>query len=132
MSSEATQIRSIKRPREKERREGGREERKEEGREGGRKGEREGGREQGREGGRDAGKMLPESGFLFTETKNELLKHTGSKQARSLLQGSKQLPGQLGGGRRAPSLLSYRGFYSLKMGVTNGGVQKDVVFSHWP
>ena len=50
----------------------------------------------------DARKMLLESGFLFTQPKNELCKHTGSKQAKSLLQESQQLPGELGGGRRAP------------------------------
>ena len=37
----------------------------------------------------DAGKMLPESGFLFMQSKNELREHTGSKQAKSLLQESK-------------------------------------------
>ena len=44
----------------------------------------------------DAGKMLPESRFLFMELKNELREHTGSKQAKSLLQESKQLWGQAG------------------------------------
>ena len=37
----------------------------------------------------DAGKMLPESGFLFTQSKNELHEGTGSKQAKSLLHESK-------------------------------------------
>ena len=37
----------------------------------------------------DAGKMLPESGFLFAQLKNELRKHTGSKHAKSLLPESK-------------------------------------------
>ena len=39
-----------------------------------------------------------------------------------------------GGGRKASlSLLSFRGFYSLKMGGGyECGVQKDVVFAHWP
>ena len=46
----------------------------------------------------DAGKMLPESRFLFTQPKNELSEHTGSKQAKALLQESKELPGLLGGG----------------------------------
>ena len=72
----------------------------------------------------DAGKMSPESGFLFAEPKNELHEHTGSKEANSLLQESKQHPGQLGRGRRVPTLLSYRGFYPLKMGVTNMGSGK--------
>ena len=49
-------------------------------------------------------KMLPESGFLFTELKDELLKHTSSKQAKSLLQESKQLPAQTLGRGRAPFL----------------------------
>ena len=39
--------------------------------------------------GSDARRMLLESGFLFTQLKNELLEHTGSKQAKSLLQESK-------------------------------------------
>ena len=39
--------------------------------------------------------MLPESGFVVTELKNELRRHTGNKQATSLLQESKQLPGQI-------------------------------------
>ena len=30
------------------------------------------------------------------------------------------------------SLLSDRGFYPLKMGGYQRGIQKDVVFSHWP
>ena len=51
-----------------------------------------------------AKKMLPESGFLFMQLKNELGGHTGSKQAKSLLQESKELPGLLGAGRRAPAL----------------------------
>ena len=76
--------------------------------------------------------MLPESGFLFTQSKNELCRHTGSKQAKCLLKESKLLPGLLGGGRRGP-LLSYRGFYPLKIGAGyQPGVQKDVVFSYWP
>ena len=55
---------------------------------------------------------------------NELREHTGSKQAKSLLQESKQLSGQLGGGAESPSLLSHRGFYPLKMGGTNMGSRK--------
>lgn len=39
--------------------------------------------------------MLPESGFVVTELKNELRRHTGNKQATSLLQESKQFPGQI-------------------------------------
>ena len=86
-----------------------------------------------KEGNSDARKMLPESGFLFTQLKNELCEHTGSKQAKSLLQESKKLPGLLGRGRRAPhSLFFCRGFYPLKMGGHQHGGQKDVVFSHWP
>ena len=53
----------------------------------------------------DAAKMLPESGFLFTQPKNELCEHIGIKQAKSLLQESKQLSGQLGGGRRVPPIV---------------------------
>ena len=37
----------------------------------------------------DARKMLLESGLLFTQPKNELHKHTRSKQEKSLLQESK-------------------------------------------
>ena len=59
----------------------------------------------------DAGKMSPESGFLFMQSKNELHKHTGSKQAKSLLQESKQHPEM-----KSPPPLSYRDFYPLKMG----------------
>ena len=51
--------------------------------------------------------------------------HTGSKQAKSLLQESKELPGLLGGGEEPPSLLSYRDFYLLKVGGgTNVGSRK--------
>ena len=53
--------------------------------------------------------MMPERwyqnpGSCSRQSKNELCEHTGSKQAKSLLQESRELPGQLGGGRRAPSL----------------------------
>ena len=70
--------------------------------------------------------MLLESGFLFTQLKNELHEHTGNKQAKSLLQESKELPELLGAGRRDPcSLLSYRGFYPLKMeGVPMWGPER--------
>ena len=52
----------------------------------------------------DAGKMLPESRLLFTEPKDELCEHTSSKQAKSLLQESKQLPGQTGRGTKSSPL----------------------------
>ena len=52
----------------------------------------------------DARKMLLESGFLFMQLKNELREHTGSKQAKSLLQESKQLLGLLGGGKEPPEI----------------------------
>ena len=70
--------------------------------------------------------MSPESGFSFTEPENGLLReHTGRKQAKSLLQESKELPGLLGGGEEPPSLLSYRDFYLLKVGGgTNVGSRK--------
>jgi len=56
-------------------------------------------------------------GSCSRRSKNELREHTGSKQAKFLLKGSRELPGLLGGGRRAPlSRLSYRGFYLLKVG----------------
>ena len=50
----------------------------------------------------DAGKMLLESRFLFTEPKNELCEHTGSKKAKSLLQEIKSSQDSLGGVRREP------------------------------
>ena len=72
----------------------------------------------------DARKMLLESGS-FMQPKNELGDYTGGKQAKSLLQESKQPPGLLGGGRRAPSLYCLiGGFYLLKMGGTNVGSRK--------
>lgn len=65
----------------------------------------------------DAGKMIPESGFLlFTQSKSELHEHTGSKQAKSLLQESKQLPGLLGGREKSPALYCPIGIVSLKDG----------------
>ena len=36
------------------------------------------------------------------------------------------------GEEESPSLLSHKDFYPLKMGGYQRGVQKDVVFSHWP
>ena len=72
--------------------------------------------------------MLLESGFLFTQPKKEFHEHTGSEQAKSLLQEASSSQGCWERGEEPPFLLSYRGFYPLKM----GGVQKDVVFSHWP
>ena len=80
----------------------------------------------------DTEKLLPESRFLFKQLENELHEHTGSKQAKSLLKESKQLPGLLGGGGPPHPAFSYRGFNPLKMGGYQCGVQKDVVFSHWP
>ena len=70
----------------------------------------------------DAGKKLLGSGF-FMKPENELQEHTGSKQAKSLLEESKQLPGQLGGGR-APFSIVLWGFLSLKDGGYQCGVQK--------
>ena len=62
--------------------------------------------------------MLLESGFLFTQPKNELLKHTGSKQAVFII--GKQIAPRTAGREKSPlSPLSYRGFYPLKMGGTN-------------
>ena len=75
-------------------------------------------------GGCDARKMLPASGFLFTQLKNEFYEHTASKQVKSLLQDSTQLPGQAGRGKKSPLLLSYRGFYPLKMEVPHMGSRK--------
>ena len=69
--------------------------------------------------------MLPEFRDLFMELKNEPQEHMGSKQTKSLLQESKQLPGQAGRGEKSPpSLLSHRGFYPLKMEGTNMGSRK--------
>ena len=53
-------------------------------------------------------------------------------QAKSLLQESKQLLGQLRGGRRVPLSIVLWWFLFLKYGGYQRGVQKDVVFSHWP
>ena len=83
-----------------------------------------------KKGPRDAGNMLPESGFLFTEPKNDLRKHTGSTQAKSFSQESKQLPGQdWEREEESPSPLSSRGVYPLKTGGggTNMGSLKDGV-----
>ena len=70
------------------------------------------------------------------QSENELHEHTGSKQAKSLLKENKQLPGLLGGEKKSTPphtpLLSYRDFYALKMGGYKCGVQRDMVFSHWP
>ena len=46
--------------------------------------------------------MFPESGFLLMELKKALGEHTGSKRAKSLLQESKQLPGQAEKGKKGP------------------------------
>ena len=52
---------------------------------------------------------------------------------KSLLKGKQIALRVAGTGERSPlSLLSYRGFNSLKLGGYQRGVQKDVVFSHWP
>ena len=55
-----------------------------------------------------------------------------SKQAKSLLQESRQLLGQLGRERRVPLSIVSQGVLSLKDGGCQCGVQKDVVFSHGP
>ena len=46
--------------------------------------------------------MSPESEFLFTEPKNELWELTDNKQAKSLLQEKKELPGQAERGKKSP------------------------------
>ena len=77
--------------------------------------------------------MLPESGFLCTQLKNELGKHTGSKWAKPLITTKQTAPRTAGRwGEEPSSLLSCRGFYPLKMGGYQHGVQTDVVFSQWP
>ena len=58
--------------------------------------------------------MLPESGFLFTEPKNELHEHTGGKQAKVFITG-KQTATRTETGRERkspPFLLFCRGFTS--------------------
>ena len=56
-----------------------------------------------------------------------------AKREKSSLQESEQPPGQIGSGKKSPPLYcSIGGFYSLKMGGYQHGVQKDVVFFHWP
>ena len=68
--------------------------------------------------------MLLESRFLFTQPKNELHEHTGVKQTVFII--GKQIAPK---GEEPPSLLSYRGFYPLRIGEYQRGVQKDVDFS---
>ena len=73
----------------------------------------------------DARKMLPESRFLFTQLKNELHKHTQAASKQSLYYrktNSSQGCGKEG--EEPPFLLSYRGFYPLKMGGTSVGSRK--------
>ena len=67
----------------------------------------------------DVGKMLLEFTFLFTELKNELCKLTDSKQAKFLYNSSQD---SWEGEEESPSLLSYRGFLSLKDGSYQCGV----------
>ena len=73
-------------------------------------------------------------GSCSCQSKDELHKHIGSKQVKSLLKKSKIAPWNAGSGEKSPpSLLSYRDFYLLNVGRgTDMGVQKNVVFSHWP
>ena len=67
--------------------------------------------------------MIPASGFLFTVVE-ELTPHTGSKQA-VFMKGKQIAPRAAARGEKSPlSLLSYSGFYSLKMGGTNMGSRK--------
>ena len=56
----------------------------------------------------DTGKMLLESGFLFTELKNELLEHTGGKQAKIFIIGRQRAPStDTGRGRKSPHSLIF-------------------------
>ena len=66
----------------------------------------------------DTGNMILESGFLFTAVEEWTPEHTGSKQASKVFIKEKQIaPRAAGRGKKSPlSLLSFRGFYSLKMG----------------
>ena len=49
--------------------------------------------------------VLPESGFLFTEPKNELHEYTGSKQAKVFIIGKQIAPSiDSGSGRKSPPL----------------------------
>ena len=57
---------------------------------------------------------------------------THRQQAKSLLQESKELPGLLGGGRRAPTLYCLTGVLSLKDGGVPTWGPERCVFSHWP
>ena len=64
----------------------------------------------------DARKMLPESGFLFTELKNELREHTGSKQAKVFLTGKQRAPStDPGRGRKSPPSYCSWGFYFFNL-----------------
>ena len=83
----------------------------------------------------DARKMVPERwyqnpGSCSWWSKNELHVHTGSKQVQFLLKASRQLPGLLGGGRRAPFLYCPLGiFLFLKVGGGTNVGSRDMWFS---
>ena len=59
---------------------------------------------------------------------------TQAASKQSLFITGRQIAGRAAGcGEKSLlSLLSYSGFYPLRMGVYQHGVQKNVFFSHWP
>ena len=86
----------------------------------------------GRQGKAVTGKMLPESGFLFTEPKNELREHTGGQASQVFITGEQTAPStDWEGEEESPFTLFYGGFYFLRMGVPTWGL--DIVpVSDWP
>ena len=84
--------------------------------------------------------MIPERwyrnpGSYSWQSKNELCEHTGSKQASKVFIKEKQMAPRTAGSREKslPFSIILQGFLSLKGGEGyQRGVQKDVVFSHWP
>lgn len=77
-------------------------------------------------------KMLFESGFLFTELKNEYQEYTGSKQAQVFITGRQTAPRtDCEGEEEFPFLLFYGCFYVLRTGVPTWGSDTSS-FSHWP
>ena len=76
----------------------------------------------------DARKILPEFRFLFMQPKNELWNTQAASKQNLYYKKTNSSQDSWEGGEEPPSLLSYRGFYPLKMGVTNVGYRKMWVF----
>ena len=71
---------------------------------------------------------------VVVHTAEERTSQTHWQQASKVFITGKQIASRTAGsGEKSPlSLLSYGAFYPLKMGGYQRGVQKAVVFSHWP